>query len=117
MGSRLFDTNDPLGRRIVLEEQRWLRHIVGKRHPELAGQVGVVQLTVEHPQFVLPSRLSPSSNVYLRLGASPVYPGLYVKVPVSFHSGFGIVSSAWLTDDMLQGVDEKGKVIYADYHR
>ena len=101
-----------------MEEERWHQHILrfGK-HPEFDGYVEAVRATIEQPTAIWPSDLAPESNVYFRLGAHPLHPRLYVKVPVSFTSDPGIVSTAMLQADMVQGVAPGGKAIYVNWHR
>ena len=116
MSEYLFDVHDPLGRRIVLSQETWVRHVLREgKHPELDGYVEAVRLTIERPHVVWPSGRSNTSQVYFRLGAVPAHPGLYVKVPVSFKLDPGTVSTAQLQEDAVQGTDPRGRAIYVNW--
>jgi hypothetical protein len=54
---------DPLGRRIRLPEQTWLRHIL-KRHPEMISNRGAVENALSNPLEIRFHPSDPDSRLY-----------------------------------------------------
>lgn len=112
----LFDTSDPNGRRVVLRQSTFQKHILDERNrQEFAGYVEAIRLTIEKPHLIKPSSLAPRANVYFRKGALELYPDLFVKVPVWFAGGKGTVSTAQLQPDAEQGTKKGGEDIYVNW--
>lgn len=113
----MFETRDPLGRTVRLTENTWSRHILNKEtgHPEFEGLIHIVKATVETPHLIVASSRRSTSDVYFRKGAHPMYPHLFVKVPVDFRGAIGYVSTAMLQKNETQGTDPGG-VRYDDRH-
>lgn len=112
----LFDSTDPKGRRVILRKSTFQEHILDDRNRrEFSGYVDAIQQTIERPHRIRPSAQAPEANVYFRKGAHPLYPSLYVKVPVWFERGVGTVSTAQLQPDSAQGTLKGGEDIYVNW--
>ena len=84
-GSHLvFEVTDPTGRRIILERDRWERHIAARR-PELARHPGWINDALCDPSFIYDSATNEDDrHYYLRLRKEAEGGLLFVKVVVRF---------------------------------
>ncbi len=75
----IWRTRDPLGREIVLNEER--RDHILTRHPALAARLDEIRTTVEQPDFITRDRrFGHRENVYRRTTSAPGW----IKVVVHF---------------------------------
>lgn len=115
INNKLFADTDPLRNRLYLDQERW-NHIINDEpcHPEFAGEIESIRLTVVKPNLIIASRTKQGSLVYFKLGAHSNYPKLYVKVPVDYSQGTeGRIQTAMLQHD-LQGASfaQEGDIKY-----
>jgi len=93
----LFNVRTPLGKQVRTSEEYW-REITTYKHPQLAGKVHDVELTLVDPERIKKSRSDEHVYLYYRLI------GKYVLCVVVKHFGDeGFVITAYFTGKEKEG--------------
>lgn len=113
----LWRAIDVFKREIVLLRSTWEEHVLDPEfgHPELKGYELCAKDAVEAPGLIIQSSRCLTSEVYLKLGAVPTQPHLYLKVPVNFNEGkYGKVSTVMLarSGELFRGTTGIGGIKY-----
>ncbi len=108
----MFETTDPLGRKVKLETKTWNIHIVPS-HNELYKQDALVKKTIEDPKFILVDKDSQSRQNYFDLCNIPKDNSLSIlKVVVDFTNSTGDVMTAYTIKSTPTQATTKRGVIY-----
>lgn len=113
----LWKAIDPFKREIILLRSTWEEHVLNPEfgHPELRGYELYAKEAIEAPNLIVQSAKVPTSDIYIKLGAIPVYLHLYLRIPVNFADDkYGKVSTVMLTrsKDLFQGTAGIGGIKY-----
>lgn len=104
----LFSATDPIGYKVFLDEDHWLRHIVGGDHSIMEGNEDAVKLTIEDPDYIFRSTTGDYRDVYFRKDCGASYSdALYTKVVTDFSCKPAEVVSAWPQDSVKGSIGVK----------
>jgi len=92
----IFETTDPQGRNIVLDDYRW-KHI--QRHPEIT-KIPRVKNTIQNPDFIM-ENTSRSSKYYVTISDLSLYFNVVAKIDDKTNAGS--VTTAYITSHVLEG--------------
>ena len=110
----LFDTTDPRGNRVVLDEDQWEEHVLYGDHPEMAHKENLVRTAVESPDFIFQSDLVSTRQVYFRCDSSSPPLVCTTKVVVEYKETPAEVVTTWRQKGVSGGIAdliyEKDKV-------
>ena len=110
----MFDTTDPRGNRVVLEEDQWEEHVLLGDHPEMTHKENLVRTAIESPDFIYKSDLVDTRQVYFRSDCSAPPLVSTVKVIVEHKETPATVVTTWRQKGVSGGIAdliyEKNKV-------